>query len=396
MRLAPDPVKTKTCATGWYAVAPIGYACAGKGIVVGSTPPDSPLALNPPAKDASLPYTYYFVKEARVPEYHRLPTRDDQRRAAAFLKRYFEILETREKKAARFYRGELKNEVPRPKVVRRFLERGFFVAGAALEVRAQRRFVRTVRGSYIQLAQLQQRTGTSFSGVELGPERQLPIAWAVRDARPFDVTPREDGSLRMVAAEGVAPYPRLSILPWERRERIGTRTLHRLTDGRYLKHWFVAVAEAIERPRGVKPDTPWIHVNLERQTLVAYRGDEPVYATLVSTGLPGHETPTGLFDVRTKQVSSTMSDIGPELSDDDRYRIEDVPWTQFFSGSIALHGAFWHERFGLPRSHGCVNMAPLDARWVFELTWPEIPAGWHGASTDRTGLRASKVWVTEK
>lgn len=397
VRLAQGPVKTKNCATGFYGVSPRGFACAGKGIEVGTTPPASPLALNPPPRDAGLPYAYYFVKEARVPEYHRIPTRDDQRRAADFVARYFVLHEKKPKLAARFFRGELKNEIPRPLVVRRFLERGFFVAGAGIEERAQRKFVRTVRGSYVQRAQLQPRKGPSFSGVALGADETLPIAWAVRTARPFDVTERDDESVRMVAAEGVPPYyARLSRVPWEGRQRVGTRTFHRLSDGRYLKHWFVAVAEAIDRPRGVKPGQPWVHVNLERQTLVAYDGDTPVYATLVSTGLPGHETPTGLFDVRVKQVASTMSDIGPELGDDDRYSIDDVPWTQYFDRSIALHGAFWHEQFGLPRSHGCVNMAPLDARRVFELTWPEIPPGWHGASSDRTGLRASKVYVTEK
>lgn len=395
IRLAADAVKTNNCATGFHAIAPRGFACAGKGIAVGPTPPDSP-PLNPPPRDAGLPYNYYFVKESRVPEYHRLPTRADQRRSAEFLARYFALHEKKPKRAARFYAGELKNEPLRPRVVRRFLERGFFVAGAGIEQRDQRRFVRTVRGSYVQLAQLQARRGTSFAGVELGGEQTLPVAWAVRTAQPFDVTERDDESVRMMPAEGIEPYPRLSRVPWERHERVGKRTLHKLTDGRYLKYWFVAVAEAIARPKGVAAGQPWVHVNLERQTLVAYAGDTPVYATLVSTGLPGHETPTGLFDVRIKQVASSMSDIGPELGDDDRYSIEDVPWTQYFDGSIALHGAFWHERFGLPRSHGCVNMAPLDARRVFELTWPEIPDGWHGASTDRTGLRASKIYVTEK
>jgi lipoprotein-anchoring transpeptidase ErfK/SrfK len=89
-----------------------------------------------------------------------------------------------------------------------------------------------------------------------------------------------------------------------------------------------------------------------------------------------------------------MSDIGADA--DDRYSIEDVPWTQFFSGSIALHGAFWHGGFGLRHSHGCVNLSPFDAHRLFNHTQPELYEGWHGISTDKTGFRASKVYITEK
>jgi hypothetical protein len=177
------------------------------------------------------------------------------------------------------------------------------------------------------------------------------------------------------------------------RERIGDALFHKLSEGHYVKSWFLAVAEAIERPKQIPADAPWVHVNLDQQTLVAYQGDTPVYATLVSTGLPDHETPIGLFEIKQKYVANGMADLGPEAGDE-RYSIDDVPWTQYFSGSIALHGAFWHERFGLRRSHGCVNLAPYDAHRVWNHTWPELAEGWHGATTDQTGLPASKVLIT--
>ena len=140
-------------------------------------------------------------------------------------------------------------------------------------------------------------------------------------------------------------------------------------------------------------DEPWVHVEVAQQTIVLYRGDVPVYASLVSSGLEGHDTPLGLFTIRAKHVSATMSDVGPDAGDD-RYSIDDVPWTQYFEASVALHGAFWHDRFGLRRSHGCVNLAPLDAHRVFDHTWPRVPDGFHGMSTDKTGLQGSKVYVT--
>ena len=162
----------------------------------------------------------------------------------------------------------------------------------------------------------------------------------MREATPFcdQAARRRHAALRH--RRGREAVPRLTPLEWAGHEHAGDELVHKLKDGRYLKHWFVAVAEKIARPKGIGTDEPWVHVNIDQQTLVAYRGDEPVYATLVSSGLPGHDTPLGLFEIRAKYVASTMSDIGADA--DDRYSIEDVPWTQFFSGSIALHGAFWH------------------------------------------------------
>ena len=93
-------------------------------------------------------------------------------------------------------------------------------------------------------------------------------------------------------------------------------------------------------------------------------------------------------------ITSTMSNLGGDV-ESDRYRIEDVPYTQYFDQGIALHAAFWHERFGQLVSHGCVNLAPIDAQRVFQLLWPVVPAGWHGVVTHQTVFRASRVWVTD-
>jgi hypothetical protein len=68
----------------------------------------------------------------------------------------------------------------------------------------------------------------------------------------------------------------------------------------------------------------------------------------------------------------------------DAYSIEDVPWTMYFQGSYALHAAFWHDRFGSSRSHGCVNLSPADARWLFEWSTPTLPSGWHGVVATRS------------
>ena len=58
------------------------------------------------------------------------------------------------------------------------------------------------------------------------------------------------------------------------------------------------------------------------------------------------------------------------------YAIERVPWVQYFKGDAGLHAAFWHDAFGSRRSHGCINLSPRDARFLFEFTEPYLPDGW--------------------
>jgi lipoprotein-anchoring transpeptidase ErfK/SrfK len=64
---------------------------------------------------------------------------------------------------------------------------------------------------------------------------------------------------------------------------------------------------------------------------------------------------------------------------DGPYSIDDVPYVMYFQLAYAFHSAFWHDRFGRPKSHGCVNMSPRDARWFFGWATPRLPVGWHGA-----------------
>ena len=108
----------------------------------------------------------------------------------------------------------------------------------------------------------------------------------------------------------------------------------------------------------------------------------------------GRETPIGVLEIRCKLVTDTMSNLGSDAGDD-RHSIEDVAWTWYFEGSVALRPAFWRTGFGAPRSHGCVNMTPFDAHRVFRDTWPVLPAGRHGVSTEGTPLHGSRVIVTE-
>ena len=118
----------------------------------------------------------------------------------------------------------------------------------------------------------------------------------------------------------------------------------------------------------------WIDVDVGEQVLVAYRGSRPVYATLISSGR-GSPTPLGNYPIWAKVASMDMANQDYE---DSPYLVQGVPWVLLFQGHNALHGAYWHNRFGNRKSHGCVNLAPHDARWVFEWTGPMLPKGWTG------------------
>jgi len=121
-----------------------------------------------------------------------------------------------------------------------------------------------------------------------------------------------------------------------------------------------------KRPLNIGINEKWIDVNLTTQTLVAYEGDLPVFETLISSGLAQHATVTGQFRVWLRFEAQTMD--GSLLGYD--YYLENVPYVMYFFEDYALHGTFWHNNFGNPMSHGCVNMETGDAGWVFN--WSEM------------------------
>jgi lipoprotein-anchoring transpeptidase ErfK/SrfK len=125
------------------------------------------------------------------------------------------------------------------------------------------------------------------------------------------------------------------------------------------------VAEGIEK---------WIDVDLGEQVLVTYEHDKPTFATLVSSGR-AIATPMGTYPVWAKVSAITMKN---QAYEDKFYYVNKVPWSTFFQWHNAIHGAYWHDRFGVSKSHGCVNTAPLDARHIFEWVSPPLPPGWTG------------------
>jgi len=116
-------------------------------------------------------------------------------------------------------------------------------------------------------------------------------------------------------------------------------------------------------PNGVT-NGRWIEINLFEQTLSVYDQNKLVYATLVASGVKPFYTRPGLFTIYQKLDSTPMQGAF-EADRSDFYYLEDVPWTMYYDKARALHGAYWRTRFGFPQSHGCVNLSPGDAHWLF-------------------------------
>jgi LysM repeat protein len=122
-------------------------------------------------------------------------------------------------------------------------------------------------------------------------------------------------------------------------------------------------ASSAPRPAPSQPAASsgrWIDINLSSQTLTAYEGSTPVFSTLVSTGL-AFPTPVGTYSILYHVRSQRMSGPG--------YDLPNVPWVMYFTNrGHAIHGAYWHNNFGQPMSHGCVNLPLGEAEWLYSFT----------------------------
>lgn len=113
----------------------------------------------------------------------------------------------------------------------------------------------------------------------------------------------------------------------------------------------------------------WIEIDLSDQTLYAHEDGKVVYTFLVSTG-KWAPTPTGVFRIWSKLRYCLMT--GGSKHNNTYYYLPNVPYTMYFYKDYGIHGTYWHNNFGHPMSHGCVNMATPDAKTLFYWAHPEI------------------------
>jgi hypothetical protein len=201
-----------------------------------------------------------------------------------------------------------------------------------------------------------------FAGVVL-PEEELPypFAWVLVHTRASSmpgIEPLETDPLYL-RYQLINIYDSVEVDGW-RWYQVG------------VDQWIIQTQIAkylpVERPVDVDTER-WVSVDLYEQVVIAYEGTRPVFTTLISSGLSEWPTNEGLFHVYVRYPRTLMS--GAE-GKPDFYYLEEVPWTMYFDGDIALHGAYWHDGFGYRRSHGCVNMSITDAAWLYEWASPEF------------------------
>ncbi len=120
------------------------------------------------------------------------------------------------------------------------------------------------------------------------------------------------------------------------------------------KYWYEA---------GTFPDVgkreDWIDVDLSSQTLAAYRGEDLIDTFLVSTGIARYPTITGSYHIYVKYRYADMAGPG--------YYLKDVPYVMYFKDGYGLHGTYWHNNFGTPMSHGCINLETSNAAWLYNF-----------------------------
>jgi len=243
---------------------------------------------------------------------------------------------------------------------------------------------------------------STFRGVKLGSGLQLPLGWFRKTGRP-QYRLAKSGKLERTGKN----WPQRSwvkVLANEL-EQDGQRFVEVVppattsqaapTGARLFANTrHVTVARRLTaRPFSIKPGSKWIVLSITAGTLVAYEDLTPVYTTLMSPGQGGvpmkgrdpvkfSTTPLGTYRITFKDRAATMS---PEKGEHRKFWIADVPFTQYFNPPFALHGTFWHEKFGQLMSAGCINVSPIDAQELFDWTDPPVPDGWQGA----TGTKAN-------
>jgi lipoprotein-anchoring transpeptidase ErfK/SrfK len=212
---------------------------------------------------------------------------------------------------------------------------------------------------------------STFAGLDLAasPPASWPFAWVVPHVHGAKVVVRDAADAHGAAVRELHAREIVSVL-----ETSGAYT--RIGTGEWIEARDLRVANKSARPDGVGANEKWIDVDLDQQVLVAYEGDAPVFATMVSTGRTNWETPTGIYRVAGKSARTRMQDPGNMAEE---WNVADVPWTMRFRKNFALHGTYWHDGFGRARSHGCVNLSTRDAHHLYVWTTPEVPDGWSEA-----------------
>lgn len=198
----------------------------------------------------------------------------------------------------------------------------------------------------------------AFHGTEISVQPERPFGWIVQEVVPSS-GPDEDPDPDQ---EEMARFTFFQVFDAVVGE--GDWIWYDIGGDRWIRQTSVSLIDVNPVPEEIPAGEYWVEVDLFEQTFAAYEGTRMVYAGLISSGLNRWPTEEGLFQVWSRYLQAKMSGAEGKV---DYYFIEDIPYIMYFDrqNEIALHGAYWHDRYGYKHSHGCVNMPPLDAEWVY-------------------------------
>ncbi len=457
LAVLPSVTKTEDCAAGWYQLTSGGYVCANDGSLEtpGKKPR---LTFKQPDLEQVLPYRYARNSKHGTPLYRSIPSPEQILEYEPYLKEKTARAEpksppatasstTPSAKAGPAAAPESTKAPPAPAdldagvpesaelspdevsalndaalpwwqkgdaavhdvtlnqleeegdgiLIKRMVA-GFYVAVDSTFRWNGRTWYKTTKGMIAPADRFWVTAGPEFKGVELdGQTFALPMAWVYgwhKEAPLYEFDEAKDLLKPAGKAKLFEPL-RLS----GRSHDVRGKPFHQLATGLWISDRSIRITVPGPPPVNLVPTERWVDVNLSQQTLVVYEGNKPVYATLVSTGRSSkikdkdHSTPVGEWRIREKHITTTMDGDGTAAGDLP-YSIEDVPYVMYYYKAFALHGAFWHKNFGTQMSHGCVNLAPLDAKWLFFYTDPPVPHGVHGVWA-RDSQPGSRVIVHE-
>jgi L,D-transpeptidase catalytic domain len=399
-RRAEPVAKNGGCSEGWYRIEPRGYVCVGATATLNVSEAVVEASARRPRRDG-LPYTYVMSRFPPPPFYARLPSEEEALTVEPDLRGQL-------RKASRYaldpayvppppadpVPGALLYGRPMPALAgvhrsQDALEIGHAKGRSGFALLSTfdyegRRYGLTTELAVLPIDRTRVIKPSAFAGRTLDDEVSLPVAF-VRTRHGDRYVAASGGGVTKGDALGF----REAVPITGAVRRIGGVSYLEAKDGTLIREdQAVRVDRFHHAPAWATDKRKWIDVSILKQALVAYEGKKPVYVTLVSTGADGlgdpkktHSTIQGAFLIHTKHLTVTMDDdkIG------DEFDFRDVPFVQYFTEGFALHAAYWHDDFGTPRSHGCVNLAPLDAAWLFNWTDPEVPAAWHAALSVKKG-----------
>jgi hypothetical protein len=340
-----DPVTSEGCPGGWFAVRPRGLVCAGDTATLNLSHPSLAAMKTPPKLDAPLPYSYVRATAAtRLFEWDR--GKGAVVREAGKLRRWSGLAVI----------GSWDAMSPEGKMLHlSLLPDGHFVAAS----------------------DTRPAEPSAFKGVDLGADARLPVSFVVKHGvRKWHL----DGE----TAEKKNLLEPMTAVPLTGKFRtVGGEIYWATADGKYVRHKDMTVVRKRDAyPDFASGDQKWIDVSVVTGTLVAYEGKKAVFATLVCPGQDRFGDPKstastqlGTHSIAGKQITTSKPGTKPFSDETD---LQDVPWALELSSGQMMHGAYWHDRFGVEYGPGNLQVAPSDAARLFAWADPQLPEGWHG------------------